>query len=224
MRCQPGEQRSGSRVAKPDLRCRVGGRKTQQPQACHQERMSRQQGNGREELRRQLAPVLGKGSEQPPPPFAVFAESPLGFVQIALQDHSRAIVHRMGQRCRRLDPFQAVLFQWQAGKKWRAHRHGMNRRAEVVQEAGKSERKCSCAAAGLRFGLVNLNLQARLGQNDGRRQAIGTCSDDHGAARGGGHRDSLCETASAGGGARLQAFANVGSEMPCHEAQPCHDY
>ena len=161
--------------------------------------MPRQQRNRPQHLRRQFVPVLGEWPEHPSPLLAVLAERALGLAEIALQNYRRAIVQGMRQRRRWLNPFQSVIAQRQRREERRGQRHGMHGRAEVVLKSGKSKGKRTSAAAGLRLSFVDLDLQSRLRQNNGRGQAVGTCSDDHGSARGCGHRNSVCERDSACG-------------------------
>ena len=58
----------------------------------------------------------------------------------------------------------------------------MHRRSEVVQETRQSQRQGARRAAGLWLGFEDLNLQAGLRQNDGRRQTVGTCANDNGSS------------------------------------------
>ena len=65
----------------------------------------------------------------------------------------------------------------------------MDGRAEVVQKSRKGEGESTRAAAGLRFGFEDFDLQPRLRQHDGRGQAVGACSDDNRAALGYRHKE-----------------------------------
>jgi len=54
--------------------------------------------------------------------------------------------------------------------------------AKVVLKSWQGKRKGASATAGLRLGFEDVDLQSGLRQNDGRGQAIGTCSDDNGSS------------------------------------------
>ncbi len=50
-----------------------------------------------------------------------------------------------------------------------------------MQKTRQSQRKSPRCTARLWLGFEDLNLQTGLGQNDGRRQTIGTCTNDNGS-------------------------------------------
>ena len=82
----------------------------------------------------------------------VFAESSFGGIQVALQNHRRAVVQRMRHRRRRLNPLQAVSAA-AAKRRTAKPRHGMHGRTEIMLESRQRERQGARAAAGLRLGL-----------------------------------------------------------------------
>jgi hypothetical protein len=53
---------------------------------------------------------------------------------------------------------------------------------EVVEEAGQGERHGARGAAGLCLGLEYIQLQACLGEDDGRRQTIGARANHSGSS------------------------------------------
>jgi hypothetical protein len=87
-------------------------------------------------------------------------------------------VEGMGQRRRRVNPFEAVIAQGKRLEERRRDRHRINRRTHVVQEPGKGERLGSAAAADRRLGFVDDDPQARAGEHDRRREAVRTGADN----------------------------------------------
>jgi len=107
------------------------------------------------------------------PALAVRAESGLGVVEIALEDHGGAVVERMGQRRGRMNPLQTVRLERQGRKEWRPGSEGMDRRAKIVKETGFGQRQRAGGTARLRLGFENVHMDAALGQGDRGGKAIG---------------------------------------------------
>ena len=53
--------------------------------------------------------------------------------------------------------------------------------AEIVEETGEGELQRAGSAAGLRFGLEDVDVNAALGESDGGGEAVGSGADDGGA-------------------------------------------
>src|SRR3954451_6445623 len=84
----------------------------------------------------------------------------------------------MGGRRIRLDPLDVEV---EGSKERRRQPERMNRRADVVDEAGQRQLGRPEAAAELLLGLVNLHLQPRARQCDRRRETVRAGADDDGA-------------------------------------------
>jgi hypothetical protein len=86
-----------------------------------------------------------------------------------------------------MDPGEAVLGEGQGAQKRRRERHRMDRRADVVDEAGQGELGRARAAADRRLRLQHDDGLARACEDDRRREAVRTGADDDGII-GGAHR------------------------------------
>ena len=84
-----------------------------------------------------------------------------------------------------MDPFEAEVGEWQRGEEGRADCHGVDRGAEVVVVAGEGEGHGSRGAADGGFGFEEFDIEAGLGEHDGRGKAVGACADDTGFATAG---------------------------------------
>ena len=110
---EPGEERLGSRIAKPVFGERRCGRETNQSEARQQQGMPRKQVNRTQDFRRQYLPMFREVTHEPAPLLTVFAEYSFGVAEVALQGHGRSVVERMRQGRRRVDPLQSVFVQGQ---------------------------------------------------------------------------------------------------------------
>src|SRR5262249_7352102 len=97
--------------------------------------MSGKRGERPQYLAGKLPPVFDKRLHEATPNLAICAECSRGISQVALQHDGGAVVERMGQWRRRMNPLQAMLRQRQRGEKWRPHAQWMHGRSEVMQEA-----------------------------------------------------------------------------------------
>src|SRR5271166_3228148 len=104
MRGQSGEERLGSRIAKPMLRqCHRRG-EADQPETREQKRMPGEQMNWTQDFMRQFAPVLSERAHKPSPLLAVFAQRSFCLAEITLQHDGRAVVERVRQGRGRMYP------------------------------------------------------------------------------------------------------------------------
>ena len=116
------------------------------------------------------------------PTISVGCESRFGGAQVALERYGRAVVKRMSEGSRRVNPVEPVSLQRKRGKKWGACGEWMDGGAEVVVEAGEREVKGARGAAGLGFGLEDIDVDAELGEGDGGGEAVGSGADYGGLA------------------------------------------
>src|SRR6476659_7830649 len=103
--------------------------------ARHQPRMLRDRENWAKHVRSELAPVLDKGLHEPAPSIAVDAQGSLGVFKLAFQDNRRSIVKRVGERSRRMNPFQAVILQGERREEGRSNSKRIYRGSKIVLEA-----------------------------------------------------------------------------------------
>lgn len=146
----------------------------------HQEWMSRKTRRRTENRGGQFVPMFDKGSHQGYPAKAIFAQGALRVIEITFQNESRAVVERMGQRCRRVNPFEAEFFKWQSQEEGGPGCEGMNCRAEIVLEAGKGQFQGAASAASNGLGLEDLDLEPGLREHDGGSETVGARSDNAG--------------------------------------------
>ena len=78
---------------------------------------------------------------------AIVAKILRGLLDGAFEDYGGAVIERMSQRRRGMNPFQAVLRKRQASKKGRPHSHGVNGGTHVVQETGQRQFRRARAAS-----------------------------------------------------------------------------
>jgi hypothetical protein len=157
-------------------------RESDQPQMRQQQGMPGKQMDRPQHLGSKFSPMLGKPTHQPAPLLAIFPKRSFGGAKIVLQHHRCTVVERMGQRRRRMDPFQAVVAQGQRREEWRSRSHRVHCGTEIVEESRQGERQGSRGAAGLRLRLEYIHLQACLGEDDGCRQTVGACADHSGSS------------------------------------------
>src|ERR1700732_1963870 len=92
---------------------RVGRLQPQDSKARHQQGISGEQRNGAEYLWREFFPMLDERPHQLSPRFSVDAQRTAGLIQATFQHHGGAVIKRMRQRSGGVNPFQAVVAQWQ---------------------------------------------------------------------------------------------------------------
>src|SRR5579863_905134 len=136
MRRQPGEERSRPFAAEMKFGESGCGAKSQQPEQSSGEWMAR---NARhpEQERFRPRPVLDQTVEHALVALGVWTKNRGGFIDGAQQNGGGAVVERMRQRDRRLDPREAVLLERQRAEERRDNGHGVHGRANVVEKSGK---------------------------------------------------------------------------------------
>ena len=114
----------------------------------------------------ELGPSGKQRGQEPHVALAILAEIFRRRFHGPLEDYCRAVIERMRQRRRGLNPFQPALLERQAAEKRRPHRHGVNTRTDVVQEARERQFRRSRPAAQRFFSLDQQNGAARLGDRN----------------------------------------------------------
>src|SRR5271155_1063553 len=104
-----GEERPRAFAAKQNASKHFRGRKCNQPESCEQPRMSRKQVNRLKNFGRQVRPALNKRLHESAPGPAVITQRRFSFMQIALECNRGAVVKRMRQWTRRMNPLEAVI-------------------------------------------------------------------------------------------------------------------
>ena len=80
----------------------------------------------------------------------------------------------------RVDPLEAVFRETELGEEGRGRRHRMDRRADVVQEAGQGQFRAASAAADGRLRFVDVHAEAGACQLDGSGEPVRTAPHDYG--------------------------------------------
>jgi len=96
-----------------------------------------------------------------------------------MDDGCRAIIEGMGQRERRMNPFQTVLFQGQRPKEGSGYCHRMNRGANIVDETWQSEFGGAGTTTNLWLRFHDQDGPARLRHDDGGGQPVWPRSNDN---------------------------------------------
>ena len=130
-----------------------------------------------EDLAHELVRSADERIEQAPVGLCVRTESPGRLLHRALEDHSGAVVERVGQRRVGVGQLQPMLRQRQAAQEWRDERQGVHRRAGVVHEAGQRQLLRAAAAAHGFPTLDDGDLAPCPGQHDGRGEPVRTRAD-----------------------------------------------
>ena len=174
-----GQQGARLFRAQQVARQRGGGQDSWQAEARQQERPSWPV-QGREDVGEEDFVLCHQRAEEALPGPGVTAKVRRRGAQRALQGQRASAIQGMGQRQGRLNPFEAVLRQWQGAQEGRGQRQGMHRRAEVVREAGQGQFGGTQAAANFRLRFVDAHLQPRLRQRNGGGQPVGAGADHDG--------------------------------------------
>jgi hypothetical protein len=164
------------------MREHVCGRKCGQAESRKQEWMAREQVQRLKDFGRESAPMRDERLQEAAPACAIAAESGFGVAKIALESYGGAIVKRMREGRRRVNPLEAMFSQWEGRKKWGAGSERVDRGAKIMEEARERELESPRGATGLRLGLENVDVHAALRKDDGRGQAVGSRTDDAGSA------------------------------------------
>ncbi len=122
-------------------------------------------------------PTADERSHQPPVRPGIPAERRAGRADRTFEHRGRAVVERVRQGGRWMNPPEAMLVQRQGSEKRRATTERMDRRADVVNETGQRQlgRAHSPTDSIPRF--EHQHPLARARQGDRGRQAVGPCAD-----------------------------------------------
>jgi hypothetical protein len=144
--------------------------------------MTREQVQGLKDFGGNRAPVRCERLQEAAPAFAIATENRFGVAEIALESDGGAIVERMREGRRRVNPLEAMFPQWQRRKKWRARGERVDRGAKVVVNAREGELESARGSFGLRLSFENVDGRGALRKDNGRGQAVGSRTDDTGFA------------------------------------------
>ena len=86
----------------------------------------------------------------------------------------------MGERGGRVDPLETVTLETEGAEEWRAEAEGVHGGAEVMVEAGEGEVRRAAATADGRLGLIDIDLETSLGEDDGGGESVWAGADDGG--------------------------------------------
>jgi hypothetical protein len=204
VRGQAGEKRFGSLFAKK-MREAVCGRKRGEAESRKKQWMTREQVQRLKDFGRKRAPMRCEWLKEATPASAIAAENRLSVAEVALEGDGGAIVKRMREGRRRVNPLEAMFLQWQRRKKWRARSERVDRGTKIMEVAWKREIESARRASRLRLGFENVDVRAALRKDNGRGQAVGSRTDDAGFANHGlARRQFIAIVKSAGFGQELR--------------------
>ena len=136
-----------------------------------------------EHLPQHVAPIGSQRSHQPPVGSRVAAQLGGGRCHRALHQDRAAVIQRMRDGGGREDPLETVVRQWEIPKERRCHAERMDRRANVMHEAGQRQLGRACPPADRLFAFNHQHRAPGARQGDGRSQPVGTGADDNGVMR-----------------------------------------
>src|SRR6516165_4796399 len=96
---------------------------------------------------------------------------------VSLEHNGRAIIERMGERRRRVNPFESVILERQFGKEGRTCGQRIHGRAEVMHEAREGQLQAASRTAGDWLGFEYIHLQPGLRKHDCGSEPIRARSD-----------------------------------------------
>ena len=172
VRGDPGEESSGMRFPERDARREQSGPERQRAESRKEQWMRREM-QRRDDVLRQIRPAIHHRPHEP-----LITGADCGLFDGALQRDGAAIIERMAERSRGMDPFEAVFRERKRLERRRADRHGMRGRADVVQKSGQRERGGARSASNGGLRLKHCNPQAGASQNNRRGQSVGPGADD----------------------------------------------
>jgi hypothetical protein len=157
------------------------GRECSQAETRQQERMRSEHAQGTQDFGGESGPVVGEWLHQAAPTIAVRRESRFGGVQVALENYGCAVIKRVSEGSRGVNPVQPVSLQRERRKERGASSERMDSGTEIVEEAGQGKLECARSAAGLRLGFEDVDVSAGLREGDGGGEAVGSGADYGGA-------------------------------------------
>src|SRR5260370_41358148 len=96
--------------------------------------MFRNRANRAKHFGSEFTPALDKRLHELAPRIAVYTERSLGIAQVALQHDCGSVVERMGERGRRMNPLQSMIFQRHRREERRPSTHRTHRSSKAIQE------------------------------------------------------------------------------------------
>ncbi len=163
----------------------VGRLQRRQAETTERDRMPRHTGRPEHGML-ELRPRLNDRSDQVLIGLLIAAECLRGTRQRPFDHASGLVVHRMRHHGRWLDPFETVVSQRQRPQERRSQRHGVNGRADVVNESWTRELGGAAAAARRRLRFVDDDAHPRTREHDGGGEPVGARSNDDGVCHDGG--------------------------------------
>ena len=130
--------------------------------------------NGAQDFGHELGPALDKWAHQLPPGSAIGPKCRFRGSQVTLQSDCGAIIEGMSEGGWRVDPVESEVAQRQRRKEWRSRCERMHSRAEIMMKAGQSQLESAGGATRLRLGLIDVNTEACLGEDNASRQSVRT--------------------------------------------------
>ncbi len=161
-----------------ESRSRQSGRRTQggQSEAGHPDRMARHR-QRRQHVVDQPESAVDHRCQQARPSVAVGTESGAGRVHRALQQDG-VVIERVGQRDRRVNPAQSVAVERHRPQRRRSDAEGMDRRTDIVHEAGFGQLGTARSAAWRRVAFDDEDASSGTGDRDRCHQPVGPGPDD----------------------------------------------
>src|SRR5256885_9211104 len=123
--------------------------------------------SGPTEVGRNSPPELERWLQEFPPCASLPAERRFCRSEIAFEHDCGAVVQRMGNRSRRVYPFQSIVREWQRRKEWRACAQRIHRRSKIMQESWQGQFEGPRSSARSRFCFKYFYLQPGLTNYDG---------------------------------------------------------
>ena len=157
-----------------------GGPEPPEGEPRHHERMARRAERRRQHIVGELSPDANERRMKPPPVIAPRAQPVRGRVERALQDRGGAVVERVRQGRRRLDPRESQVGQREGAEERRGEGERVDRGADVVGEPRQGELVGPEAATHRRLRFPEQRPDPGARQGDRGREPVGTRPDNHG--------------------------------------------
>ena len=144
------------------------------------QRMVRDVDERSEDVGGEVGPAGGEGFHESAPGGAIGAEVVRGGFEVLGEESGGSVFERVGERGGGVDPLQPVALELERVEKGRANAERMDGGADVVMEAGERELKGAAGAACSGLGLVDVDFEASLSEDDGGGETVGAGADDCG--------------------------------------------
>jgi hypothetical protein len=184
VRCAAAEERSGG-LAVESFCQRHRGTNPVESESSQKKWMMREEPDRAKNFVEQRLGVARERLHQVAIRSAIVTKARRRFVDRELQHRGAAVVERMRDRERRVQPDQSMFRQRQRFEKRRHDAHRMDGRADVVFETGQRQLLGARAAADGFLCFEHEDVESGPGQDDGGGEAVGSGADDasilHGA-------------------------------------------